>query len=498
MNSRRGIASLALIVLPIVSLALFGCSSSSSPEEETTKDTTPPSVSSVTSTTVNEVRVTFGEKVQETSAEIVANYTLDQSSSAAVAPWMKPLLSGSAAIGVLSADLQADGRTVVLGTETMDPFAPYELLVQGVKDLAGNAMGSINRPIENRIKSGRIFTIAGNGIAGLGAEDVDPLQGELWLPQDLTFRASDGLPYIIDWNNHRIRVIENGLIRTMCGTGILGDAQPGTALETGLNHPTHIAFGPDDNMYLSAWHNSKVLRVDMSTRWCEAVVAARGARSFGGDGGPAIDAALDLPSATAFDAAGNMYIADQANRRIRRVTLDGIINTWAGTGAAGFCGDGGPAASACLNAPVGQSAAPSSRFEFDALGNLYVADTSNNRVRVIDTNGIINTVAGSGTAGFSGDGGQATSAWLRYPADVAISPAGELYIADKDNHCIRKVDGSGIITTVAGIGASKGYAGDGGRATEAKLNGPFGVTFDNEGNLYIADTFNHRVRVVYK
>lgn len=495
MNTRRTmIGNVAVLIAPLVALAVIGCSSSSDP---VTEDTTPPGLSSVVSTTVSEVRVNFNEQVGKTLAEDPANYTMVQTGPAAVAPWMNPPEASSAAAGVLSATLQSNATTVVLVTDVMDAFAPYDLAVQGVKDVAGNAMGSVNRSVTNKIQSERIFTIVGTGLAGLGGENIDPLKAELWLPQDLTF-GPDGLPYLIDWNNHRIRVVENGRIKTMCGTGILGDAQPGEATATGLNHPTNIVFGPDGNMYIAAWHNSKILRVDMTTGYCQPVVAQSGARSFTGDGGPAITATLDLPSGVQFDNVGNLYIADQANRRIRIVTLDGNINTWAGTGAAAFCGDGGDKLAACFNAPMGQSAAPASRIEFDALGNLYVADTANNRVRKIDTTGMVSTVAGNGIRSFSGDGGDATAASLNYPADVAISPSGEVYFADKDNHCIRKIDGNGIISTVAGVGANPGFSGDGGRATDAKLYEPFGITFDSAGNLYIADTKNHRIRVVYK
>ncbi len=495
MNRRRTmIGNVAVLIAPLIAFAVIGCSSSSDPA---TEDTTPPGLSSVVSTTVSEVRVNFNEQVGKTLAEDPANYTILQTGPAAVAPWMNPPEASSAAAGVLSATLQSNATTVVLETDVMDAFAPYELTVQGVKDLAGNAMGSVNRSVTNKITSERIFTIAGTGLAGLGGENIDPLKAELWLPLDVTF-GPDGLPYLIDWNNHRIRVIENGRIKTMCGTGILGDAQPGEATATGLNHPTNIVFGPDGNMYLAAWHNSKILRVDMTTGWCEPVVAQAGRRAFSGDGGLAIDADLDLPSGVGFDTAGNMYVADQANRRIRIVYASGIINTWAGTGVAGFCGDGGPANEACIDGSRGQNAFPTNRIAFDALGNLYVADTVNNRVRRIDTNGTINTVAGNGIRGFSGDGGDATAASLNYPADVAISPSGELYFADKDNHCIRKIDGNGIISTVVGVGTISGFSGDGGRATDARLYEPFGITFDGVGNLYIADTKNHRIRVVYK
>jgi hypothetical protein len=227
-----------------------------------------------------------------------------------------------------------------------------------------------------------------------------------------------------------------------------------------------------------------------------APIVGDGTRSFGGDGGPAIDALVDLPTATAFDAAGRMYISDQENQRIRMVDTNGIISTVVGTGVPGFSGDGGPAVAAQIFAPVGQAAAPTSHIEIDSEGNLYLADTSNNRIRKIDTDGIINTVAGNGVAAFSGDGGLATEASLNFPIDIAIDAEGNLFIADHSNSCIRKVDTSGNITTFAGQCGNPGYEGDGGDPTGAKLDRPYGIAFDSEGNFYIADTHNHRIRVI--
>jgi hypothetical protein len=237
------------------------------------------------------------------------------------------------------------------------------------------------------------------------------------------------------------------------------------------------------------------MRVDFTTGQIEPTVGD-GTRMFRGDGGPAIDAWVNLPTATAFDAAGRMYISDQENQRIRMVDTNGIISTVVGTGVPGFSGDGGPAVAAQIFAPVGQAAAPTSHIEIDSEGNLYLADTSNNRIRKIDTDGIINTVAGNGVAAFSGDGGLATEASLNFPIDIAIDAEGNLFIADHSNSCIRKVDTSGNITTFAGQCGNPGYEGDGGDPTGAKLDRPYGIAFDSEGNFYIADTHNHRIRVI--
>lgn len=219
-------------------------------------------------------------------------------------------------------------------------------------------------------------------------------------------------------------------------------------------------------------------------------VAGNGSEGYSGDGGPATSAELATPYAVAVDSAGNIYIVDSLNNRIRKVSAaTGVITTVAGNGTAGYSGDGGAATSAELNQPNGMAV--------DNAGNLYIADTANQRIRkVTASTGIITTVAGNYTEGFSGDGGPATSAELAAPYAVVVDSAGNLYIADDSNNRIRKVNAStGIITTVAGNGAS-GYSGDSGLATSAELDGPEGVAVDGAGNLYIADTANQRIRKV--
>jgi trimeric autotransporter adhesin len=221
-------------------------------------------------------------------------------------------------------------------------------------------------------------------------------------------------------------------------------------------------------------------------------VAGTDSYGYSGDGGLATSAVLSSPDDIAIDGSGNIYIADSANNRIRMVTKStGIISTVAGTGSSGYSGDGGLATSATLNYPRGVAV--------DASGNVYIADTYNNRIRMVTKNtGIISTVAGSGSSGYSGDGGLATSALLYNSRTVAIDASGNIYIADSANNRIRMVTRStGIISTVAGIGSS-GYSGDGGLATSAVLYYPYGVIVDASGNVYIADTFNHRIRMVTK
>jgi len=217
-----------------------------------------------------------------------------------------------------------------------------------------------------------------------------------------------------------------------------------------------------------------------------STVAGTGVEGASGDGGPAISAQLGRPTSVLF-SAGNLYIADSSNQRIRKVSSNGTITTVAGNGAPGFSGDGGQATNASLLFPLGMA--------MDAFGNLYFADGDNNRVRRISPSGVITTVAGDGIGRFAGDQGRATSASLNIPEDVAIDGAGNLFIADAGNNRVRKVDSSGVISTVAGTGTD-GFSGDGGPATQAMLSFPWGLTTDATGSVYVADRVNNRVRMV--
>ena len=358
-------------------------------------------------------------------------------------------------------------------------------------------------------RTGTIATVAGTGVAGDGADALAPLKTRLYLPQDMTV-GPDGRLFVVDWNNHRVRVIDaDGLMRIVAGVGELGLASddPSSAR---LNHPTNVAFnplGPPNQMVIAAWHNSRVKTVDLDQPPdANGVdICGTGKRGFAGNGGPASVATLDLPVAVVFNAAGDMLIADQANQMIRSVDhATGIISTIAGVGHCAdavnpnpcVLNDEGPAISAGFHFPIGQAATPGGRIAMDPAGNIYVADTENFRVRKIDTAGIVHTFAG-GSYGVAGDGGPAVEAQLGRVSDVAIGPDGSVYIADTDNSCVRVVSPAGIITTFAGKCGTGGFSGDGGPATAALLDRPYGVEVTSAGDVYVADTHNQRIRIIY-
>ena len=350
-----------------------------------------------------------------------------------------------------------------------------------------------------------IQTIVGSGLAGFTGDGNGPIDTALYLPQDVTI-GPDGLLYIADWNNHRIRRLRDGQIETVAGTGDLGEADDGYALKTDFNHPTNVFFDPKAGlagMLVSAWHNSQVKRVDLTTGLSDATMvtaAGTGARSYGGDGGLATAAALNLPSSTVVDSHGNLIISDQANFCLRSVDpTTNIISTLCGQCTkAGYAGDNGPCSAAKLQSSQGQAAAPAGRIAIDANDNIYIADTSNHAIRRVDgATHIITTIAGNGMPGYSGDNFSSINAQLNTPSDVAVGPDGSVYVADTMNNAIRKItppDGTGNIFTVAG--GQAGFDGDGGPPEQAKLNEPYGLTVDANGNLYIADTQNQRIREV--
>ncbi len=342
--------------------------------------------------------------------------------------------------------------------------------------------------------TGVITTVAGNGTFGYSGDNGAAVSAALYYPSGIS-ADSGGNVYIADTTNHRVRKVDavSGVITTIAGTGTSGFAgDKGTAVSASLASPRGVVAEATGILIVDT-NNSRIRRVDVATGVISTVagvsVSAYGG-AYTGDGGPAVFALFSEPGNIAVDREGNIFIADTDNNRIRRVdALSGVIATVAGSGTSGLCGDNGPAAAACLFTPRG--------IAVDGPGNIYIADTNNNRIRRVDaTTGVITTVAGSGSGGYSGDNRPATSAWISVPFGVALDSYGNIYIADTYNSRIRRVDAiTGVITTVAGS-YGYGYAGDNGPATAASLAMPQAVAVDGSGNIYISDTNNSSIRKV--
>ena len=282
------------------------------------------------------------------------------------------------------------------------------------------------------------------------------------------------------------QAVQSYTIATEAGNGIDGySGDGGLATSAAESFPVGAAYDSAGNLYVVEMGNNIVRKV--TAAGIISTVAGNGAAGFSGDGGPATSAKLNYPAGVAVDTAGNLYIADGDNHRIRKV-VNGTITTIAGNGIAGYTGNGGQAISAELDTPE--------HLRFDAQGNLLFADPAQNVIRKIAPSGIITTVAGTGDLGLIGDEGPATSAHLWNPNGVAVDAAGNIYIADTGNYAIRKVDIYGIIHNFAGDYFSSGFSGDNGPASNALLDNPFDVDVDAAGNVFIPDTYNQRVRVV--
>ncbi|MBX2906903.1 MAG: T9SS type A sorting domain-containing protein [Taibaiella sp.] len=331
----------------------------------------------------------------------------------------------------------------------------------------------------------RIKTIAGTGIGAYGGDGGASTGASLHSPYVVSL---DGLgnAYILDRLNARIRKIYgSGVIVTVIGTGSTGYTGDGSAGTSADITPSGLAVTNTEVYIADSYH--RVIR-KLNSAGLMSTIAGTGIYSYGGDGGPAVNASFKTPSGMAFDAAGNLYIADGDANVVRKINPAGNISTFAGTGTAGFSGDGDFSNLATLDSPYAVTA--------DAFGNVFISDVKNNRVRKVDVSGTITTYAGVGTAGYSGDGAQATDAELNRPAGLATDKDGNLYIADADNNVIRMVATDGTITTAVGNG-TPGFGGDYGPVNGCNLNRPFGVAVDAQGELYIADANNQRVRRTY-
>ena len=392
--------------------------------------------------------------------------------------------------------------------------------------------------------SGLIVPLAGNGTPGFAGDGSQATAAEIYFPMGISLDAT-GNVYFADNGNNRIRKVNtSGIISTIAGGATTGYGDGGTALNAELTTPVWTVKDAAGNLYISDAISNLIRKVN--TSGTISTFAGTGTSGYSGDGGPATAAQIYEPYSMDFDGFGNLFycdiganiirkinssgiistavgipsltggsysgdggpatactlyeplnlkidrhnrifICDRSNRRIRMVDTTGIITTIAGTGTSGYTGDGGPATAAEIASPHG--------ITFDNSGNLYFCDASRCVVRKINTSGIISTIAGSGTWGYSGDGGPATNAQLAFPSALTIDSAGNIYVSDGSNSCIRKIDATGNINTVIGTGVA-GFSGDGGLASAAKLNLSYGINLDNAGNMYIADWGNHRIRKV--
>jgi glucose/arabinose dehydrogenase len=333
---------------------------------------------------------------------------------------------------------------------------------------------------------GDIFTFAGTGAAGFGGDGGPATSAALSQPTAVAW-LGDGSALVADFGNHRIRRISpGGQISTVAGTGTAGysgDGGPATSAQ--LSWPIDVEPTADGGFLIADLGNKRVRRV--SPAGLITTVAGTGQGGSQGDGGPATSARVGSPTGVAVTADGGFLVADANADRVRRVSPDGTITNVAGNGSAGGTGDGGPAVAAQLNVPVGVAALPD--------GGFLVAEYEGHRVRRVSASGVITRVAGTGTAGFSGDGGAATAAGLNKPVGVSTTPDGGFLIGDSLNGRVRKVSADGTIATVAGTGW-RGYAGDGGPAVLAQLRSPSAAVESTSGAILIADTEDSRLRLV--
>jgi sugar lactone lactonase YvrE len=351
---------------------------------------------------------------------------------------------------------------------------------------------------------GNIVPVAGDGLyLDAVVDGVNALQTELYVPSSVALDGAGNL-YIADTFHHRIRKVTAGIVSTIAGTGNPGYSGDGAAAaQATLNTPYGVALDGAGNLYIADAGNNVVRRIDAVSQIITTVAGngAKGSATVVGDGGPAIAANLNTPRGVTLDPLGNLYIADTFNHRVRKVSaLNGqisaasIINTIAGTGfqysdgKGAYSGDGGAATAAELNYPYAVA--------FDPAGNIYIPDSANNRIRMVNAGtAIISTFAGSSQMGYSGDGGAATAATLDAPSGVTVDAAGNVYLADTQNRSIRKVNAvTGNISTLAANG--KGEYIFNGNLYSVELYGPVGITLDGNGDLFVADSLYMRIREV--
>lgn len=329
-----------------------------------------------------------------------------------------------------------------------------------------------------------ITTIVGNGTAGNSGDGGPATAAQLSGPGGIAFDPAGNM-YVSDFYSNVIRKVStSGIISTYAGNGLSGfsgDGGPATAAR--FNGPLKMAFDNIGNLYVADHYNNRVRKI--STTGVITTVAGTGSLGYSGDGIPATSSSVARPAGVRFSPAGEMYILDYNGSRIRKVSASGIISTVAGNGVPASTGDGGPATAAQVKYPFA--------MEFDASGNLYIAEPEADKVRMIDAAGIIHPLAGSGVTGLAGDGGPATAAAMDHPAGVTVDLSGNVYITDQYNCRVRKVS-SGLISTI--VGTTCGYSGDGGSPLAASISGSNEVAFDPAGNMILTDNDNHVIRKI--
>ncbi len=351
----------------------------------------------------------------------------------------------------------------------------------------------------SQVNAQNIYTFAGNGYgsgAGSGSYGGDnyfATSAALYNPSGVATHDYSAV-FIADQGNHVIRAV-NALstISTYAGkdsAGYAGDG--GKATDCILDRPYAIVLDGLNNLYIADYNNHVVRKIDVTGNI--TTIAGSGVAGYSGDGAMATDAKLRYPYGLAVDNFGNVYIADAGNNVIRLVDNAGFIHTFAGNGYGaglglghgGYTGDGGNPRSARLNSPKGVAV--------DVSGTVYIADSKNNAIRKVSMD-TITTLAGIGYPGYTGNGGPAAAAMLNFPSSVAVDGSYNVYFTDQGNNVVRKITPAGIISTIAGNGTS-GFSGDGGPAVAAELNSPLGVTIDGAGLIYIADAGNNRIRII--